>query len=401
MSNGERGPYSAAPSSLGYFYQCRYALLEALHRLSCGDCFYISIETLDDVVFEDDCGTVEILQTKHHINASTHLTDASPDLWKTLRIWVEGLTSGTIPADTCFVLITTSECSEGMASYYLRPQTRNEQKALEKLKATAMTSTNQTNSDGYQVFLGLDEESKNRFLESITILDSAPQIDDLDISLHQALFHAVDRRFLDHFLQRLEGWWYDRVIKHLKQENVQPIISGELEAEEASLRAQFKEDNLPIDDDIMRTGIDSTGYFDHTFVKQLRLIGIGETRIFHAIRNYFRAFEHRSRWMREDLIYVGELDCYEERLVEEWDLLFQQMCDDLGQSAAEENKKIAAQNLYRWVESGAHHFIRPAVIEPAISRGTYQILADDSRVGWHIEFRQRLKELLERKEVSL
>ena len=87
-------------------------------------------------------------------------------------------------------------------------------------------------------------------------------------------------------------------------------------------------------------------------------------------------------------------------MIEEWDLLFQQMRDELGDNIAEDAKTRAAQDLYKWVETGAHHLIRPAVTESAISRGTYQMLADNLRVGWHLEFRERLQALLSDAEAS-
>ena len=48
MTGHNRGQYSAAPSALGYFYQCRFALLEALRRLPEGERVCIGIETLAD-----------------------------------------------------------------------------------------------------------------------------------------------------------------------------------------------------------------------------------------------------------------------------------------------------------------------------------------------------------------
>lgn len=127
----------------------------------------------------------------------------------------------------------------------------------------------------------------------------------------------------------------------------------------------------------------------------MRLIEVGQGRILHAIRNYFRAFEQRSRWLREELLLLGELERYEDRLVEEWDILFQQMADELRQdAAAEQAKKTAGQTLYGWVETANHPRIRPGVTEPFVSRGTYQILSDARRVGWHLEFKERLQQLV-------
>lgn len=80
MSAKERGQYSAASAALGYLYQVRYALLESLRRLRRGQEFIVSIETLDDVVFENDGDAPELLQTKHHLNRPADLTDSSPDL---------------------------------------------------------------------------------------------------------------------------------------------------------------------------------------------------------------------------------------------------------------------------------------------------------------------------------
>lgn len=400
MSIGERGQYSAASSALGYFYQCRYALLEALRRLPEGDLVCIGIETLDDVVFETEGSAVDVLQTKHHINAHASLADASPDLWKTLRIWMEGQNNGTIPQDAQFFLITTALCGDGTAAAYLRPDGRNEKMALMHLATTASTSTSETNAPAYQAFSSLNFDARVHLIKAVTVLDSSPLIGQLDERLRQAVFFAVERRFLDSYLQRLEGWWYRRVLRHLLDNNAGPILGEELEAEASRIRAQFKEESLPVDDDIMRATVDASGYLDRPFVEQLNLIGVNQSRVLHAIRNYYRAFEQRSRWMREDLLYVGELDRYEDRLTEEWDLLFQQMRDELGDDAAEEAKTHAALDLYKWVETGTHHLIRPAVTEPAIARGTYQMLADDLRVGWHLEFRDRLQALLSGTEAS-
>ena len=391
MSTG-RGKYSAASSSLGYFYQCRYALLEALRRLPDGDS--ICIETLDDVAFETADSAVEVLQTKHHINAHANLTDASPDLWKTLRIWIEGQSDSIIPQDAKFFLITTAVCKNGTAAAYLLPKGRDDVKALERLTATATNSTSETNLPAYQVFLSMNAERREDLVKSIAVLDGSPSISQLESQLQQAVFYAVERQYLNAYIQRLEGWWFRRVVNHLNDKKADPILGEELEAEASRIREQFKEENLPIDDDIMQATVDASGYMERAFVEQLKLIGINFNRIYHAIRNYYRAFEQRSRWVREDLLYVGELDRYEDRLIEEWDLMFQQMRDGLGEEAADKAKDHAARNLYKWVETGTHAVIRPAVTEPAIARGTYQILADDLRVGWHQEFRQRLQGLL-------
>jgi hypothetical protein len=82
--------FSATDAALGYLYQIRLALLLSLQRLSKDEVFAAYIETLDDVVFEDDGSALELLQLKHHRERTANLTDASLDIWKSFRIWMEG-----------------------------------------------------------------------------------------------------------------------------------------------------------------------------------------------------------------------------------------------------------------------------------------------------------------------
>jgi hypothetical protein len=78
--------FSAASPARGYLAQVDYALLAALERMDDQDDFAVSIETLDDIVFHDaesDDATAK-WQSKHTIDQARSLSDASPDLWKTL-----------------------------------------------------------------------------------------------------------------------------------------------------------------------------------------------------------------------------------------------------------------------------------------------------------------------------
>jgi len=162
----------------------------------------LSIETLDDVVFETDDSAIEVLQTKHHISTQANLSDASPDLWKTLRVWIEGQADKSIPSDAQFFLTTTAPCSQGTAAAYLQPYDRDDSKALERLTATAATSSSEANSLAYQAFKTLSPSARSCLVASIVVLANSPSIVQLDEQLQQAVFYAVERPFLDSYLQR-------------------------------------------------------------------------------------------------------------------------------------------------------------------------------------------------------
>ncbi|WP_416208245.1 ABC-three component system protein [Halomonas sp.] len=56
-------------------------------------------------------------------------------------------------------------------------------------------------------------------------------------------------------------------------------------------------------------------------------------------------------------------------------------------------KEEAARSVLKWAEL-ASVLIRPSVTEPFVCRGSLHMLADELRVGWHPEFRDRLAHLL-------
>ncbi|MBD1919435.1 MULTISPECIES: ABC-three component system protein [Cyanophyceae] len=386
--------FSATDAALGYFYQARLALLSSLQRLSKDAVFAVYLETLDDVVFDNDGSPLELLQLKHHREHLGNLTNASPDLWKSLRIWMAGRANGDIPLDSHLYLITTSSVSSGSTASYLMLNERNEAEAVKRLQETAATSTNQTNEPAYNLFRNLSPKEHAALASSIVIFPNTPDIADVHESLRVEARHAVRRNHLDSFLSRLEGWWYKRVVEQLISPNTSPILSAEIESKIDSLRDQFKEDSLPVDRDILDAEVDAEIYESAVFVQQVKLTGIGTKRIFAAIRDYYRAFEQRSRWVREDLLLIGELDDYEQLLREEWELQFDRLSDELGEAAAEDAKREAARKIYAWVEDSSFP-IRPQVQHPSMTRGSFHILADSLRVGWHPEFMHRLQRVLE------
>lgn len=399
--------FSADAPYLGYMYQVKYALYNSLIQIKerMGEEFYISIEELDDVTFQQEGKPIDILQTKHHINKKTNLTDRSTELWKSIRIWCEGIDDKSIPINSNFFLITTAKVPDNSTIKYLKPDKnlRNIKKVLKRFNEISSEETNKTNLPGYEAFSDLSENEKKEFLNNVIVVDSSPSIFDLDKLLIQEIILNANIDDWDPFLRRLEGWWIRRVCEHILPEKKISISSSEIRGQIASISNQFNEDNLPIDDDEIEEKlswlVDTSGHEDRTFVKQLKFIKVNNGRVFKAIKNYYRAYEQRCIWLNDGFIFPGELKKYEEKLIEEWEYIFEQRKDEIGEKASQEEKEKAARAVYSWVETKASCFIRPECIEPYVIRGTYQKLADELKVGWHpdfndSDFKDRLMSLL-------
>jgi hypothetical protein len=384
--------FLAAGSAAGYYYQARVALVEALKFAYSESGIDIAIERLDDVSFEKDGTPLELLQTKHHISKVGDLTDTSPDIWRTLRVWCENVKKDpSLPSRTRFTLITTAEASEESAASCLRPQTTHSQyrdvDAADSLLMTAATSsTNVALASAFEIFRGLTPEMRKSLLTAIEVLDRAPQISDLELHIEDGLKMIAPRGKVSIAREHLEGWWWSRICKALQQEPVGVISILELEAKLDDIREVLKRDALPTEmEHVDPPDTELKALDEMTFVLQLRSVGLGEIRVQYAKRDYYRAFTQRSRWTRQNLLFDGEVTKFEKTLVEEWQPRFHSMCGDLDIKAKAPTIRAAGQKLYHWVETEARFPFR-TVAARFLNVGSYHMLANEVRVGWHRDY---------------
>lgn len=406
----DRSQYSAAASLLGYIYQCRLALLESLKRLKSDPDIAVAIETLDDVVFEKNGNPTEVIQVKHHIARKANLTNASTDLWKTIRIWCDLFDGGLLEENLILCLMTTEESADNSAACHLRLEGRNISEAENLLLQTSQTSSNESNKEGYQKFISLTPERRKALLERVYILDKCPLSRDLTDCLKEELRWASERQHAEQFLTYLEGWWLQQVVAGIDDSRLADIADSEIDSESVTrkkhkilkitgreidaqldvLREQFKSDSLPIYPEIQSADPDVTPFVNWVFAKQLRLIALPEKRIQRAAKNFYKASEQRSRWVRESLLVDNDLDHYDDQLIEEWEIRFDQAKDSLPVDPTSDDQITSGKNVFQWVEAEAHIPIRPSCQEHFITRGTYQMLANRLQVGWHPEFKSCL-----------
>ena len=381
---------------VGYFYQVRVALLVALKRLRTDEQFLIGLETIDDIAITGESGSpIQILQIKHHRSRTGDLSDLSPDLWKTLRVWSEGIREGAIENNCLCMLMTTGTAPVESAAYYLKNEKRNPERAWELLCLAMQRSTSSSLEPSFTAFQFLGAKRQKELLENIYIQDANPDITNIEPLLRQEIYLAVRPEQQSPFLERLEGWWYQKAVACLSANPPSTISNLDIQLKINQLRDQFGPDSLPIDEDLFsQTITEGPPYTDMLFVEQLKVIP-AHRHIVHAIKDYYRAFTQRSRWMKDQLIFPQDLDMYETKLREAWDLRFIQMRDKLGDEPSDEFMRQEALEILNWCETHSHVPIRRNCNERFVAVGTYHILANNLHVGWHHQFKERLVHLLE------
>jgi hypothetical protein len=352
----------------------------------------ISIEKLDDVAFEEDGEPKQLLQFKHHVINSATLTDSSTDLWKTLRVWSTAVRDGSLDLTSVILSLVTTSCApaDSAASMLRDGVSRNENSALGKLHAAGQASTNTVVQRAYAVFQQLALQAQQMLISRIRVLDLAPDILGARELLEKELRLSTRPQFLTGLADRLEGWWFRWAIRHLKDpDSVSSISLREVQLQINDLQEQFRHDNLPIDFPVeLDKDVGDLQPDERLFVEQLRLVTVGNERIKSAISDYWRAFQQRSRWVREELLLDQDLEQYEDRLVREWKEIFLIMQENMQAGA---DPVLEGRNLYnRVVINGRDIRIRDSVSYPFVMRGSFHILANVLKIGWHPDFEQRL-----------
>lgn len=393
-------PFSAGPQALGYLYQVRYSLFSLLtdDREEAS----LIIEGLDDISISGD-GLLTLDQLKHHVKGFANLTNSSPEIWKTLRVWSQSLLNEDWqPEDVSLNLITTAEAPINTVAAFLRKTgDRNEDKALELLRSISNESDNANLASSFKVFKALSPQQQRRLIRAITIIDGSQNISDIVNDIKRKLRLSVSPSHIDALYERLEGWWFNKAIDHIVNESKTPISQSELFIKNISISEQIHKDSLPID---YTLAVAPDEYFtdldNRIFVRQLNYLKLNSKRIRNAVLDYYRAFEQRSRWARESLLIDDELIFYEARLHQEWDRYMTILQDDYDELDSHINCQKFGKSILAWMES-IDLPIRPKmpVGSEYVTRGSFHILADQNppSVYWHPKFIEFLDTIIEMK----
>jgi hypothetical protein len=392
MENPFVSGHGAAPSALGYAFQAEAALVELVRRAKIEPATKLTIERYDDVAFEDDGRPRELLQTKHHIAGVGDLTDRSRDLWRTIKAWIDVVAAGgaELPGAT-FSLLTTATAPVGSAASLLRPAERRDVgTALSTLELVAAAGGQAANAPAYEAFWRLSDEERQALVTAIVVLDQAPGLAEVTPTLVEELGWSLRPRFRTQMAARLLEWWDRRVIEHLLTGQL-PIEADEVFYELDALRDEFSAADLPID--VTREHADERelGEDERLFVQQLQLLAMSSRTLELAIRDYKRAYMQRARWTDDALVSSRELRRYEERLLDEWEHISTTAWEAMD--GDDDGRLRAGREVYERIQF-LDLWIRPNCQERFVSRGSYHMLANDLKVGWHPDFLERLRHLL-------
>jgi hypothetical protein len=389
--------FSAQDPALGYLYQIRYALwllLEAGHDDQ--EEIEVAIEKLDDIDIKEGDGQLRLVQTKHHLSPD-FLTNACPDLWKTIRIWCTNFKSKRFQAEnTILTIVTTGTAPDKSIASMLRPNAyakRDLEMVVDQLNKVAQTSENKVNQPAYEIFKSLSREEQIVLIGRIEVLDHACPIIDLRQNITHILRYSARKENINAVYEHLVGWWDELVIKHLHEKSASYLSHTLLTQKIDDIRKQYDENSLPINvPPPTNINVTDLGTDQRTFIEQLKLVRIGDRRVKYAISDFYRASSQRSKWIRDLSISITDLEEFDNKLHREWGEIFGIMEEELAGETNEDMLSKKGREFYGLIMKLNFH-IRTRCTEEFITRGSYHMLANQLKLGWHLHYEDLLSQL--------
>lgn len=384
--------FDASAQALGYLHQVRSALLLAVKRDESSD--VLSLEVVDDVAFGsgngDSSSAAEVFQYKHSISKVANLTDKSVDVWKTLRVWAEHIHAKRLdPERTTFSLVTTANASPKSAVILLRKDNRRTEDARLKIELAGADSSSKTVKKAFEALGKLKVGDRKLLFGNMFLIDGSADILKSRKQIEYQLRYSVDEpaKQPTGFTDRLEGWWFRTAIEHLADKASLGIQVSQVQLQIRELLDQFKRDNLP--DDLLDAIVPPDQFQsddDRRFVVELRRITENRNVIRIAQDNHYRAFEQRSKWVRETLLGITEEAAYEDRLLREWANKVSIAMD--GLETLNDTERVAlGRKLYDWIQDASvlspSFFIRKRFLSGYMARGSLHMLVNNNRMIWH------------------
>ncbi|WP_156794365.1 ABC-three component system protein [Nitrosopumilus sp. SJ] len=381
----------ASDSFVGYVYEAYFALSLLLKS---NENTEIALEKFDDVSLIKDEQIIVGIETKHHKDDKGKLTNSSTDFWNTLGNWSEAYFEKKLrPQDTMLMIITTQKISDSSVLTNLRPENRDTASVLKKINEIAK-KIDVSHEKHYDKFNKLDDYQKFSLLDNIYIIDTYPKINEIKKAIISSLDYSVIPNRINDLYDELLGWWWGEVLLRLTGQISRNISKNEVREKILDISRKYTNDNLPIYFDESAISDKDLPNDDRTFVKQLDWISVGDNTKRHCKSDFYLASEHRSKWIRNELIFFDELKKFDNLLRTEWERRFDEMEESLDNNSHDNTKKSRGRELLQWANYGTDALcIRPLCKSPFVRRGTFQILSDKEEIGWHPDYKTKISKM--------
>lgn len=386
----------AAGSLAGFTWQKWKALLALLMMREEG---VVELEGDDDVVVLNLNGEIITSYQHKHSLVSGTITTKSTELWKTIRVWSEVRKKAS--PDTKFILATTDTASSSLIPFRdstdSSPTNADIDQCEKAMSDIAKSNRNKELTECYKSWQGMNVGQRKKLLKNFRLADNNPKLNKIDEEILEAVIYrtSLSANRAIQVQERMLGWFEREVSYRLNLKGCK-FTSKEFKA----ILERFRDEALP-PPIVFRSGADE--YTDEEvlkekqtnpmYLKQLELLAASEELYEEALVNVLRARTERQNILDAGMSGQNDVDLFDRELLGTWTRLYLRYVRSRTVPATNEeaNRKIGWR-IYDGCMGYSAYIGLTRIVTPAyLSCGSFHLLSDHLKVGWHPEFESRLR----------
>jgi hypothetical protein len=362
----------------------------------------VAVKTEDEVIWEQDkCSTVP---------DGYPLSDRSENLWKTLYIWINAIKEKNVEIDTVkFYLITNKERTDCLAKRLgkltkdeddirqcIDEVRKNGNKILLHITDLKKEGKSPKSKLDYYVksIVECDDTILYGLIKNVIYLDGATT-NNVDREIASALHIPVDLP-QDEIIQQLKGWLFDKIMTLWQANRPAWIKRNELDRRLWQIRCSYltKVFNETATKDLFPVSDEDRNYnLSKPFVRQLLILDIEKNNddniIVEAIADYLHCHSERTRYAQEGLVTSDQFTEFDTNLEIRWNNIFNKYKTQVGKERWNCEEVIGSQIFFE-TKNHRENLAGQQTNGYYLTSGTYHMLSDEKRVGWHPRFRELL-----------
>lgn len=377
----------------GYGLQVRQMLYELLN---CGINSVVSIEKFDDVGVENGDEKTAI-QTKSALSDRNPVSDRAVDLWKTLYNWLLALKENELPLDfTLFTLVINVNKSGDIVAWLNQAHDEKEAETVYgKIKGVFTGKDGkyikQSDSINNYIVSFLAEENKKYVLYIIEkfklVVIGEKHIDRVYDEFRARTYLPPDIRPL--VFDKMLGWIDKITAEQVENGQVMQIAKSKFN-NELTLTQKLVNQNkclVELAPNPTNTEIELQQNEYKTYLRQLQIIDLEYDDQLAAINDYLKAAANRTVWAANGDINEEVLKLYYEDLQGRWKT--KRNLIEMDKDEWDESKR----GRYLYFMCQDEDICNSIIMTPrSFQNGCYHELADQQQIGWHPNYKQKLKE---------
>ena len=374
---------SNAPGQLfGYSLQFPRALLRLLQS---GMGTKIGVEVCGDVSVFFPEGIILTEEVKSSLLRDV-LTDTSINLWKTFYNWINAIINNEFNVETDkFILYTNHTVSDN--SIVLKLDRAKESKDINSIVQVSLNKLEKISKE-QNVFKYMNFVLKTNIhifkeiIPNFELITDNKADDVYDSIRNEIRKKIVQEPQIEYLLNFLTGWLQTTINQRIASGKPAIISFSEFESHFLQLftRIRSKQElidyalsKIPARDELIRKASKRPVY-----VRQLEIIKSSQDEIIEAVSDYFRADTNRQEWIEKAIIDENSMQDFQDRLYSFYQNSKRQICLTGSRETPENQGQLLLLECKKRQE-------RIANIDPPDKtvQGSYHVLADEPRLGWH------------------